>query len=126
VRELLDYVVARHYPEARDADVPALAVLQAVAQRQAALIADWMLVGFIHGVMNTTIWRSPARRLTTARARSWINTIRTRYSAPSTIVGGYAYANQPAIAQWNLARLAETLLPLIDSDFSKAVSLATE
>ena len=53
IRELLDYVIARHYPEARDADVPALAVLKAVAERQAALIADWMRVGFIHGVMNT-------------------------------------------------------------------------
>ena len=53
VRELLDYVIARHYPDARDADVPALAVLKAVAERQAALIADWMRVGFIHGVMNT-------------------------------------------------------------------------
>ena len=53
MRALLDYVIARHYPEARDADVPALAVLEAVAERQAALIADWMRVGFIHGVMNT-------------------------------------------------------------------------
>ena len=126
VRELLDYVIARHYPEARDADVPALAVLKAVAQRQAALIADWMLVGFIHGVMNTdnmalsgeTIDYGPCAFMDKYHPNTVFSSIDHS--------GRYAYANQPAIAQWNLARLAETLLPLIDSDFNKAVSLATD
>jgi serine/tyrosine/threonine adenylyltransferase len=126
IRKLLDYVIERHYPAARDAQIPALDVLKAVAQRQAALIADWMRVGFIHGVMNTdnmaisgeTIDYGPCAFMD--------------HYHPSTVFssidhgGRYAYANQPAIAQWNLARLAETLLPLIDADTDKAVSLATE
>jgi serine/tyrosine/threonine adenylyltransferase len=126
VRELLDYVILRHHPEARDADVPALAVLQAVAQRQAALIADWMLVGFIHGVMNTdnmaisgeTIDYGPCAFMDTYDPNTVFSSIDHN--------GRYAYANQPAIAQWNLARFAETLLPLISSDSDKAVGLATE
>jgi len=126
VQELLDYVIARHYPDAHDADVPALAVLNAVAQRQAALIADWMLVGFIHGVMNTdnmaisgeTIDYGPCAFMDTYNPNTVFSSIDHN--------GRYAYANQPAIAQWNLARLAETLLPLIDSDSDKAVTLATE
>ena len=126
VRKLLDYVIERHYPQARDAQIPALDVLKAVVQRQAALIADWMRVGFIHGVMNTdnmaisgeTIDYGPCAFMD--------------HYHPSTVfssidhAGRYAYANQPAIAQWNLARLAETLLPLIDADTDKAVGLATE
>jgi uncharacterized protein YdiU (UPF0061 family) len=125
VSQLLDYVVTRHYPQARGADVPALAVLRAVGQRQAALIADWMSVGFIHGVMNTdnvaisgeTIDYGPCAFMD--------------HYDPNTVFssidhgGRYAYGNQPAIAQWNLARFAETLLPLIDADTGKAVELAT-
>lgn len=125
VSQLLDYVITRHYPHARAADIPALAVLEAVAQRQAALIADWMGVGFIHGVMNTdnvaisgeTIDYGPCAFMD--------------HYDPNTVFssidhgGRYAYGNQPAIAQWNLARFAETLLPLIDPDTGKAIELAT-
>lgn len=126
VRELLDYVIARHYPDARDAAVPALAVLKAVVLRQAALIADWMRVGFIHGVMNTdnmaisgeTIDYGPCAFMDHYHPNTVFSSIDR--------VGRYSYANQPAIAQWNLARLAETLLPLIDADTDKAVELATE
>jgi serine/tyrosine/threonine adenylyltransferase len=126
VRELLDYVIARHYPEARTADVPALAVLKAVSERQSALISQWMLVGFIHGVMNTdnmaisgeTIDYGPCAFMDEYHPNTVFSSIDQN--------GRYAYVNQPAIAQWNLARLAETLLPLIDSDSEKAVSLATE
>jgi serine/tyrosine/threonine adenylyltransferase len=126
VRELLDYVIARHYPHARDAAVPALAVLQAVVQRQAALIADWMRVGFIHGVMNTdnmaisgeTIDYGPCAFMDHYHPNTVFSSIDQ--------VGRYSYANQPAIAQWNLARFAETLLPLIDADADKAVGLATQ
>jgi len=126
LRELLDYVIARHYPEARDADVPALAVLTAVTQRQVALVADWMLVGFIHGVMNTdnmalsgeTIDYGPCAFMDDYDPNTVFSSIDHN--------GRYAYANQPAIAQWNLARFAETLLLLIDPDPEKAVSLATE
>ena len=126
IRELLDYVIARHYPDARNADVPALAVLMAVAERQAALIADWMLVGFIHGVMNTdnmaisgeTIDYGPCAFMDKYHPKTVFSSIDHN--------GRYAYANQAAIAQWNLARFAETLLPLIDPDTDKAVSLAME
>jgi uncharacterized protein YdiU (UPF0061 family) len=125
VAQLLDYVITRHYPEARGAEVPALAVLEAVAQRQAALIADWMSVGFIHGVMNTdnmaisgeTIDYGPCAFMDQYDPNTVFSSIDHR--------GRYAYGNQPAIAQWNLARFAETLLPLIDSDTGKAVELAT-
>jgi uncharacterized protein YdiU (UPF0061 family) len=125
VRQLLDYVITRHYPETRDAEVPALAVLQAVALRQAALIADWMSVGFIHGVMNTdnmaisgeTIDYGPCAFMDQYDPKTVFSSIDHG--------GRYAYGNQPAMAQWNLARFAETLLPLIDSDTAKAVELAT-
>lgn len=125
VAQLLDYVIERHYTHARAADVPALAVLEAVAQRQAALIADWMGVGFIHGVMNTdnmaisgeTIDYGPCAFMDHYDANTVFSSI--------DHAGRYAYGNQPAIAQWNLARFAETLLPQIDSDAGKAVELAT-
>jgi uncharacterized protein YdiU (UPF0061 family) len=125
VRELLDYVIARHYPEARAAAVPALAVLDAVVGRQAALIADWMRVGFVHGVMNTdnmaisgeTIDYGPCAFMDHYDPKTVFSSIDRR--------GRYAYANQPAIAKWNLARFAETLLPLMGPDADEAVALAT-
>ncbi len=126
VRELLDYVIARHYPSAREADVPALAVLKAVTQRQVALVTDWMLLGFIHGVMNTdnmaisgeTIDYGPCAFMDSYDPKTVFSSIDHN--------GRYAYANQPVIAQWNLARFAETLLFLIDPDPEKAVALGTE
>jgi uncharacterized protein YdiU (UPF0061 family) len=125
VGHLLDYVITRHYPDARGADVPALAVLEAVAQRQAALIADWLGIGFIHGVMNTdnmaisgeTIDYGPCAFMDRYDANTVFSSIDHG--------GRYAYGNQPAIAQWNLARFAETLLPLIDPDPEKAIQIAT-
>jgi uncharacterized protein YdiU (UPF0061 family) len=126
VRELLEYVVARHYPDAREAEVPALVVLKEVTQRQVALITDWMLLGFIHGVMNTdnmaisgeTIDYGPCAFMDAYDPKTVFSSIDHN--------GRYAYANQPVIAQWNLARFAETLLFLIDPDPKKAVALATK
>jgi len=125
VSQLLDYVISRHYPETRNADVPALVVLEAAALRQAALMADWLSIGFIHGVMNTdnmaisgeTIDYGPCAFMDHYAANTVFSSIDHG--------GRYAYGNQPAIAQWNLARFAETLLPLIDSDDGKAIELAT-
>jgi uncharacterized protein YdiU (UPF0061 family) len=125
VGQLLDYVITRHYPVTRDAKVPALAVLEAVAQRQAALIADWLGIGFIHGVMNTdnmaisgeTIDYGPCAFMDHYDANTVFSSIDHG--------GRYAYGNQAAIAQWNLARFAETLLPLIDSDDGRAIERAT-
>ena len=126
LRVLLDYVIARHYPEARGADSPALAVLKEVTRRQAELITRWMLVGFIHGVMNTdnmaisgeTIDYGPCAFMDEYDPKTVFSSIDS--------FGRYAYTNQPAIAQWNLARLAETLIGLIDPDTEKAIALATE
>lgn len=126
LRILLDYVIARHYPQAAEADVPALAVLSEVTRRQNALIADWMLHGFIHGVMNTdnmaisgeTIDYGPCAFMDSYDPRTVFSSIDHG--------GRYAYANQPLIAQWNLARFAETLLSLIDPVPEKAAALATE
>ena len=124
LRDLLEYVIARHYPTAREAPSPAVAVLQEVAQRQVDLIARWMLAGFIHGVMNTdnmalsgeTIDYGPCAFMDEYDPKTVFSSIDRN--------GRYAYGNQPAIAQWNLARFAETLLPLIDPDTDQAVSLA--
>ena len=125
VSQLLDYVITRHYPETRGADVPALAVLEAVAQRQAALIADWMSVGFIHGVMNTDNMAISGETIDYGPC-AFMDAFDPATVFSSIDHGGrYAYGNQPAIAQWNIARFAETLLPLINSDNEKAIELAT-
>ena len=126
VERLADYVIDRHFPDARDAEGPSLALLQAVVERQALLIARWMQVGFIHGVMNTdntalsgeTIDFGPCAFMDSYDPA-------TTFSAIDEF-GRYAYANQPTIAQWNLARFAETLLPLLDPNPERAVELASE
>ena len=126
VRELLEYVIARHYPAAREADVPALAVLKEVAQRQAALVTDWMLLGFIHGVMNTDNMAISGETIDYGPCAFMDDYDPKRVFSSIDHAGRYAYANQPVIAQWNLARFAETLLFLIDPEAEKAVALATE
>ena len=124
VRLLADQVIARHYPDAAHAERPALALLARVAEAQAALVAQWMLVGFIHGVMNTdnmaisgeTIDYGPCAFMDAFHPGTVFSSIDRH--------GRYAYGNQPRIAQWNLSRLAETLLPLIDDDEDNARALA--
>ena len=126
VRTLADYVIARHYPEIKSAANPYLELLAAVMRRQASLVARWMQVGFIHGVMNTdnfsvsgeTIDYGPCAFLDVYDANQVFSSIDSR--------GRYAYSNQPSIAQWNLVRFAETLLPRIDAKEERAVELATE
>ena len=126
VRALVDYTIRRHFPHLADAENRALALLNAVIERQARLIAQWMLVGFIHGVMNTdnmaisgeTIDYGPCAFMDAYDPDTVFSSIDRH--------GRYAYGNQPAIAQWNLARLAETLLPLIDVEEKRAVERATE
>jgi serine/tyrosine/threonine adenylyltransferase len=126
VRRLAEYVIERHYPELKNRVNRYLELLERVCDRQAALIASWMHVGFIHGVMNTdnmaisgeTIDYGPCAFMDHYDPATVFSSIDTR--------GRYAYANQPSIAQWNLARLAETLLPLIDADEKRAIARATE
>jgi len=123
-RQLADYVIDRHYPEAAAAANPYLELLGGVVLRQARLVAGWMNVGFIHGVMNTdnmavsgeTIDFGPCAFMDEFDPATVFSSIDHR--------GRYAYQNQPAAAQWNLARFAETLLPLIDPDAARAIELA--
>ena len=125
VRRLADYVIDRHYPELASADRPYVELLAAVTRRQAALVAGWMRVGFIHGVMNTdntaisgeTIDFGPCAFMDAYDPATVFSSIDS--------YGRYAYGNQPAIAQWNMARFAETILTLIDSDTQRAVDIAT-
>ncbi len=126
LRALTDYTLRRHYPDEAEAANPPLALLQAVIERQAELVARWMAVGFIHGVMNTdnvalsgeTIDYGPCAFMDHYDPETVFSSIDRQ--------GRYAYANQPAIAQWNLARFAETLLPLFDPEEKTAVEMGTE
>jgi uncharacterized protein YdiU (UPF0061 family) len=126
LRRLADYVIARHYPEAAKADQPYRALLDAVVARQADLVARWLLIGFIHGVMNTdntsisgeTIDYGPCAFMDDYDPATVFSSI--------DHLGRYAYANQPNIAQWNLARLAETLLPLLAENEAKALAAAAD
>jgi uncharacterized protein YdiU (UPF0061 family) len=124
-RTLADYTRARHYPELTDSPEPYIALFDAILARQASLVARWQLVGFIHGVMNTdnmalsgeTIDYGPCAFMDTYDPATVFSSIDEG--------GRYAYGNQPPIAQWNLARLAEAMLPLFDRDIDIAVELAT-
>jgi serine/tyrosine/threonine adenylyltransferase len=126
LRRVADYAIARHDPALVGQPDRYLRFLQAVSERQAALIARWMGVGFIHGVMNTdnmtlsgeTIDYGPCAFMEAYDPATVFSSI--------DLQGRYAYGNQPGIAQWNLARLAETLLPLIDNDSERAIARATE
>jgi uncharacterized protein YdiU (UPF0061 family) len=126
VRRLADYAIARHHPGVAEADEPYLAFYERVVAAQAALIAQWMLVGFIHGVMNTDNMAISGETLDYGPCAFMdAYDVDTVFSSIDHM-GRYAYGNQPAIAQWNLARLAETLLPLIDADSEVAVAKATD
>jgi len=126
LRRVADYAIARHDPDLAGRDGRHLALLRAVCARQAALVARWMGVGFIHGVMNTdnttisgeTIDYGPCAFLEAHDPATVFSSIDQ--------LGRYAYGNQPRIVQWNLARLAEALLPLIDADPARAAQQANE
>ncbi len=126
LKALADYTIDRHYPECKSKDNPYLAFLNAVIERQALLISQWMHVGFIHGVMNTdnmsisgeTIDYGPCAFMDHYHPETVFSSIDRH--------GRYAYANQPPIAQWNLARFAETLIPLIDHNTDKSIELASQ
>jgi uncharacterized protein YdiU (UPF0061 family) len=121
LRRLADYAIARHYPDAAGY----LGLFEAVVAAQASLMAEWMLVGFVHGVMNTdnmtisgeTIDYGPCAFMEAYDPVTVFSSIDHG--------GRYAYGNQPAVAEWNLARFAETLLPLLSDDPDEAIELAT-
>jgi uncharacterized protein YdiU (UPF0061 family) len=122
---LVDYALQRHYPSAAKDENPALALLDGVVRAQAELVAKWLCLGFVHGVMNTdnmsisgeTIDYGPCAFLDGFDPDRSFSSIDQR--------GRYAYANQPRIAMWNLARLAETLLPLVEGDRDAAIATLT-
>jgi len=126
VKQLADYAIARHFPELAAEKNPYLALLARVRKLQAALVAQWFSVGFIHGVMNTdnaaisgeTIDYGPCAFMDAYDPRTVFSSIDHQ--------GRYAYGNQHLLAGWNIARFAETLLPLIDTDQERAVALATD
>ncbi|GAA4693951.1 YdiU family protein [Kocuria gwangalliensis] len=126
LRRLADHAIDRHYPDAADAEQPYLALFEAVVAAQAELVAQWMLVGFVHGVMNTdnmtisgeTIDYGPCAFMDAFDPRALYSSIDE--------TGRYAYGNQPFVAEWNLARFGETLLPLMDDDQDNAVSRLSE
>ncbi|MCR8671294.1 YdiU family protein [Agrococcus sp. HG114] len=124
LRRLADHAIRRHHPAAADAAHPHLALYEAVVSAQAALVAQWMLVGFVHGVMNTdnmtisgeTIDYGPCAFMEAHDPATVFSSIDHS--------GRYAYGQQPAIAEWNLARLAEAMLPLLADDQEEALRLA--
>ncbi|KOR31721.1 hypothetical protein TI05_11815 [Achromatium sp. WMS3] len=121
-----NYTIWRHYPECAMEDYPYVALLQKIIDQQAALVAKWMLVGFIHGVMNTdnmalsgeTLDYGPCAFMDTYDPATVFSSIDIQYR--------YAYGNQPRIAQWNLARFAEALLPILHEDQDVALQLANQ
>ena len=126
VKTLLDYTISRHTPHLKDSDNIALDCLQAVMLKQIDLITQWMRVGFIHGVMNTdnmtlsgeTLDYGPCAFMDHYHPETVFSSIDRN--------GRYAYSHQPQIAHWNIARLAETLLPLIDDNKEKAIQKAQD
>lgn len=124
VRELADYSISRHYPELAEREDRYVGLIESVAVAQADLIAQWMSLGFIHGVMNTdnmavsgeTIDYGPCAFMDTFHPQQVFSSIDSR--------GRYAWGNQPDIGLWNLTRLAETLLPLLSEDGEEAKAMA--
>jgi len=126
LRALADYAINRHYPELAEAPQKHLEFYRAVVDRQASLIARWQHVGFIHGVMNTDNMAISGETIDYGPC-AFMNAFDPNTVFSSIDRGGrYAYGNQPSITQWNLARFAETLLPLLDPNPETAVALATD
>jgi uncharacterized protein YdiU (UPF0061 family) len=126
LKTLFNYTIDRHYPEIKDSKTKALDLLNLLMQKQCELVINWMRVGFIHGVMNTdnmtvsgeTIDYGPCAFMDHYHPQTVFSSIDQN--------GRYSYNNQPRITKWNLARFAECIIPLIDQDEQKAISIATE
>ncbi len=126
LKTLFNYTIDRHYPEIKQSETKALDLLNLLMQKQCELVINWMRVGFIHGVMNTdnmtvsgeTIDYGPCAFMDQYHPQTVFSSIDQQ--------GRYSYNNQPRITKWNLARFAECIIPLIDKDEQKAISIATE
>ena len=129
IKQLADYVIDRHYPEAKDADNPYAALLTTVLNKQAKLIAHWISIGFIHGVMNTDNMSITGETIDYGPCAFMDEFSHDRVYSSIDQDSRYAYNNQPKMAQWNLVRFAETLLPLLikdDDDPKPAVEVAQD
>lgn len=126
LKKLLQYSIERHYPEIKDLDKQAPEFLKLVLEKQIDLITDWMRVGFIHGVMNTDNMAISGESIDFGPCAfmDYYN-LKTVFSSIDHH-GRYAFGNQPSIAQWNLARLADAILPLLDEDQNKAIDVGEE
>ena len=126
LKTLFNYTINRHYPELKDSNNQTLSLLKILMEKQIKLVTDWMRVGFIHGVMNTdnmtvsgeTIDYGPCAFMDNYNPETVFSSIDHH--------GRYAYFNQPGITKWNLARFAETLLPLINNNKDKAIDIASK
>ncbi len=126
LKSLADYSIKRHYPEVNQTDNKYLSFFAAVCDKQASLVSKWMSVGFIHGVMNTDNMTISGETIDYGPC-AFMNNYDPKTVFSSIDHGGrYAYQNQPAILVWNLAKLAETLIPLINEDSKKSVKQLTE
>jgi uncharacterized protein YdiU (UPF0061 family) len=126
LRRLADHAIRRHHSGAADAERPYLALFEAVVGVQASLVARWMLVGFVHGVMNTDNMTISGETIDYGPC-AFLDAFDPATVYSSIDHGGrYAYGNQPIVAEWNLARLAEALLPLVSDDQEQAVALAVD
>jgi uncharacterized protein YdiU (UPF0061 family) len=126
LRRLADHAIARHHPAAAEAEHRPLALFEAVVAAQASLVAQWMLVGFVHGVMNTDNMTISGETIDYGPC-AFLDVFDPATVYSSIDEGGrYAYGNQPVMAEWNLARLAEALLPLLADDEQEAIALAVE
>ncbi len=125
LRRLADYTIDRHYPDIKDDASPPLALIDQVMTRHIALVVQWLRVGFIHGVMNTDNMALSGETIDYGPCAFMDNYDPNRVFSSIDQIGRYAFANQPRIAKWNLARFAETLLPLIDpNDMESAMKQA--
>lgn len=125
LRRVADHAIARHAPAAAESAKPYLALFEATIATQAALIAQWMLVGFIHGVMNTDNMTISGETIDYGPCAFMDGYHRSTVFSSIDVGGRYAYGNQPGVAMWNLARFAETLLPLFADDTERAIEIAT-
>lgn len=126
VKTLADYVIARHFPALNEAANPYLALFESVAMRQAALIAQWMGIGFIHGVMNTDNMQVVGETIDFGPCAFMDRFHPDKVFSSIDAAGRYAWNRQSRMAKWNLARLAETLLPLINTDQAVAIAAAED
>ena len=124
VKRLADYVIDTHYPQLKESETPYLGLLDTVIEGQAALIAQWMQLGFIHGVMNTDNMSITCETIDYGPCAFMDHFAHDRVFSSIDRHGRYAYNNQPNIGLWNLIRLTECLLPLIDADAETAVKIA--